>query len=170
MKSLKKIVIDSLLERINNSPYLIVVDYGGMKVAQFEELRRRLSETGGKLQVAKNTYVKIAGSSAEFPEGFSDLLGGQTAIVTGEGDVCAAAKVLKVYGKEIGKQGIRGGVLDGNLLDEVKVMALADLPPMEILRAQFLGVLNAPAQKLVRVLNEPASSLARVLQAKADQG
>jgi large subunit ribosomal protein L10 len=84
--------------------------------------------------------------------------------------VCASAKVLKTYGKEISKLAIRCGVLDGNFLDEAKVIALADLPPMEILRAQLLGVFNSPAQKLVSVLNEPGASLARVLQAKADQG
>ena len=61
-------------------------------------------------------------------------------------------------------------MLDGNYLDEAKVIALSDLPPMEILRSQLLGVLNYPAQKLVSVLNEPGASLARLLQAKADLG
>ncbi len=170
MKVLKKIVIDELLSRIDASPYLIVVDYGGMKVSQFEELRKRLAGTGAKLQVAKNTFVKQAAASVEYPAELAAHLNGQTAIVTGESDVCASAKVLKVYAKETGKPGIRCGVLDGAFLDEAKVVALADLPSIEILRAQLLGLLNTPARQLVTVLNEPASSLARVLQAKADQG
>jgi len=170
MKVLKKIVIDSLLSRVSESPFLIVVDYSGMKVSQFEELRKRLSACGSKLQVAKNTFVKQVASSVDYPAEVGDFLKGQTAVVTGDSDVCASAKVLKTYGKEIGKLAIRCGVLDGNFLDEKKVIALADLPPMEILRAQLLGVFNSPAQKLVSVLNEPGASLARVLQAKADQG
>lgn len=171
MKVLKKIAIDQILSRIDASPFMIVVDYGGMKVSQFEELRKRLAETGAKLQVAKNTFVKQAAASVEYPAELAGHLSGQTAIVTGESDVCASAKVLKVYAKETGgKPGIRCGVLDGAFLEESKVIALADLPSLEILQAQFLGLLNSPAQKLVSVLNEPGASLARVLQAKADQG
>ena len=60
MKALKKVVIDELLSTINSSPFLIVVDYSGMKVAQFQALRKKLAETGAKLQVAKNTFVKQA--------------------------------------------------------------------------------------------------------------
>jgi len=170
MKALKKVVIDDILSSINDSPFLIVIDYAGMKVAQFQELRKRLAATGAKLQVAKNTFVKQAASSAEYPAELASHLTGQTAIVTGATEVCASAKVLKVYGKEISKLAIRCGVLDGTFLEDTKVIALADLPPMDILRSQLLGVFSSPAQKLVTVLNEPGSALARVLQAKADQG
>ena len=170
MKAFKKIVIDDILSSINDSPFLIVIDYAGMKVAQFQELRKRLAATGAKLQVAKNTFVKQAASSAEYPEELAGHLTGQTAIVTGASEVCASAKVLKTYGKEINKLGIRCGVLDGAFLENAQVLALADLPPMDVLRSQLLGVFSSPAQKLVTVLNEPGSALARVLQAKADQG
>lgn len=170
MKALKKIVIDDILSTVNTSPYLIVIDYAGMKVAQFQELRKRLAATGAKLQVAKNTFVKQVVTTVEYPSELAAHLSGQTAIVTGASDVCASAKVLKTYGKEISKVGIRCGVLDGNFLESSEVVALADLPPMEILRSQLLGVLNSPAQKLVSVLNEPGASLARALQAKADKG
>lgn len=170
MKEVKQVIIDELLERINESPFLLVAEYGGMTVPQFEALRKQLKEVGAKFQVAKNTFVRKAANSAEYPEGLVEYLNGQTAVVTGESDVCAAAKVLKTFSKESGKPEIRGGVLDGELLDEAKVKALADLPSMEVLQATLLGVLNQPAQQLVRVINEPASALARVLQAKSDQG
>lgn len=170
MKALKKVVIDDLLGSLNDSPFLILIDYAGMKVAEFQELRKRFAATGAKLQVAKNTFVKQAAGSAEYPPELAEHLSGQTAIVTGASDVCATAKVLKTYGKEIGKVEIRCGVLDGAFLDNSKVVALADLPPMDVLRAQLLGVFSSPAQKLVTVLNEPGSALARVLQAKADLG
>ena len=123
MKVLKKIVIDSLLSRISASPFLLVVDYSGMKVSEFEELRKRLAETGAKLQVAKNTFVKQVAASVEYPDGLSAFLTGQTAVVTGTADVCASAKVVKTYGKQINKLAIRGGVLDGNLLQDAQVLA-----------------------------------------------
>ena len=171
MKEVKQVIIDDILSRINDSPFLLVADYAGMTVPQFEELRGRLKENGARFQVAKNSFVRQAANSAEYPDGFGEFLSGQTAIVTGESDVCAAAKTLKTFNKESGGvPGLRGGVLDGELLDETKVRALADLPAKEVLQAQLLGVLTQPAQRLVTVLNEPGASLARVLQAKADQG
>ena len=170
MKEVKKIIIDDLLSRINDSPFLLVADYGGMTVPQFEDLRKKLKAQGAKFQVAKNSFVRQAAESAEYPDGLSEYLSGQTAIVTGESDVCAAAKELKNFEKDNGKPGIRAGVLDGELLDEAKVKALAELPPMEVLQATLLGMLNQPATKLATVLNEPGASLARVLQAKSDQG
>lgn len=171
MKQYKQIIIDGLLERINESPYLLVADYSGMTVPQFEELRGKLKENGAVFRVAKNSFVKRAADSAEYPEGLAEFLSGQTAVVTGEQDVCAAAKTLKTLSKENdGKPAIRGGVLDGELLDADKVNTLAELPPKEVLLAQLLGVFNSPAQKLASVLSQPGASLARVLQAKADQG
>lgn len=170
MKEVKQVIIDDILTRINESPFLLVADYSGMTVPQFENLRKRLKAQGARFQVAKNTLVRHAARSAEYPDGLSGILTGQTAVVTGESDVCAAAKELKEFAKLTGKPGIRGGVLDGELLDEEKVRALADLPPMEVLQATLLGVLNQPGTMLARVLNEPGTSLARVLQAKADQG
>ncbi len=170
MKELKQVIIDQILDQINASPYMLVADYGGMTVPQFEELRKRLKDTGAKFQVAKNSFVRRAANSADYPEGLGEYLSGQTAVVTGESDVCAAAKALKTFNKEFGCPETRCGVLDGELLEGDKVKALADLPPKEVLQAQFLGTLNEAARQMVAVLNEPGSSLARVLQAKSDQG
>jgi len=169
MKAEKEYIIAEILERINSSPFLLVTDYTGMDVPQFAELRNRLRETGAVYHVAKNSFVKRAAAEAGYPEGIGEALGGQTAVATGESDVCAAAKVLKNFRKEFEKPEIKGGVLDGELLEVAQIEALADLPPMDVLRAQLLGVLTSPARGLVTVLNEPSASLARLLQAKHDQ-
>ena len=170
MKEVKQTIIDDLLERIDQSPYLLVADYGGMTVPQFAELRGKLRKTGAKFQVAKNSFVKRAAEAADLPDELRSFLNGQTAIVTGENDVCGTAKVLKEAGKDGAPPHLKAGILDGEFLDEAKVKALADLPPKEVLQATLLGVLNQPAQKLVTVLNEPASALARLLAAKQSQG
>ena len=170
MKEQKQLIIDELVARINESPFLLVADYSGMSVPQFEELRNRLRATGSEFHVAKNSFVKRAASEASLPEDLKDVLEGQTAIVTGESDVCAAAKALKNFHKEFEKPVIKGGSLDGEALDAAQIESLASLPSKEVLQAQLLGVLQTPARQLVTVLNEPLSSLARVLQAKHDQG
>lgn len=163
----KKIILDELLERVNGSPFVLVVEYTGMTVPEFSELRTRLADNGAECHVAKNTYMKKALVEAGLPD-TGDALVGQTAFVTGESDVAAAAKVLKSFEKEFKKPAIKLGILDGDILDEGQVKAIADLPAREVLLAQLLATINAPATKVARVLNEPGASLARVIKAKFD--
>ena len=94
-------------------------------------------------------------------------LAGQTALVTGEKDVCATAKAIKTFAAEFKKPTVRVGILDNAILSVDQIMALAALPSKEVLQSQLLSLLLMPATKLVRMLNEPAASLARVLAAKA---
>jgi large subunit ribosomal protein L10 len=161
----KKIIVDELLARVNGSPFLLVVDYTGMTVPQFSELRGRLSEGGSECHVAKNSHMKRVLEEAGMPE-LDEALAGQTAFITGASDVCGAAKTVKNFAKEFSRPAIKGGVLDGEVLDSAQVVALADLPPREVLLATLLGVINQPATMLARVLNEPGTSLARVIKAK----
>lgn len=168
MKAEKTLLIEDLLSRVNASPFLFVVDYTGLTVDKFAELRKRLAGAGSEIHVFKNTLVKKAAERAGYPEDLAAHLTGQSAFVTGDKDVCAAAKVVKNFAAEFDKPKLKAGVLDGALLDANGIKALADLPSKETLQATLLGVLQAPASQLVRLLNEPAASLARVLKAKSD--
>jgi len=157
MKALKTLLIDDLLQRVNASPFLFVVDYTGLKVDKFAELRKRLAGVSAEIHVFKNNLVKKAAEQAGYPEDLSTHLVGQSAYVTGAKDVCATAKVMKNFATEFQKPVMKVGVLDGNMLDAEAIKVLADLPSREALLSQLLGVLQAPA-----------SALARVLQAKVD--
>ena len=152
---------------MNASPFVFVTDYTGLRVDQFSALRTRLFEVGAECKVVKNTFLRRAMSEAGLPDISADLKG-QTAIVMGEKDVAAAAKVLKTFVNEQKKPEIKLGVIDNAVVNADQINAIADLPAREVLLAQLLGVLLAPASKLVRTLNEPAASLARVLKAKAE--
>jgi large subunit ribosomal protein L10 len=165
MRPEKPTIVEDVKLRLNNSPFLIVVDYGGMNVDHFAELRTRLAGAGAAMTVVKNTFLRRSIKEAGLPE-LDDHLNGQTAYVTGDKDICSAAKILKTFSSEFEKPKIRAGVLDNAVLDTPQVIALADLPSKEVLQSQLLGMLLQPATKLVRTLNEPAASLARVLQAK----
>jgi large subunit ribosomal protein L10 len=169
MRPEKSLIVEDLREKFQASPFLIVADYTGMTVPHFAELRKRLRGSGANLSVVKNSFVKIAAKELGMPD-LASALAGQNAVVTGERDICAAAKVLKTFAKEFQKPVLKGGVLDNSALDAAQITALADLPPKEILQSQLLGLLNMPATSFVRVLNEPGASLARVLQAKVDLG
>ena len=169
MNAEKTLLIEDILKRVNASPFLFVVDYTGLTVPRWDELRKRLRATGSEIHVFKNNLVRKAAEKAGYPEKIGDALVGQTAVVTGDQDVCAAAKVMKNFTKEFEKPVLKAGVLDGALLSADGINSLADLPSKDVLRATLLGVLQAPASQLVRLLNEPAASLARVLKAKSEQ-
>ena len=170
MKAIKETIVNDLIEALNASPFMIVADYTGTTVAEFEALRNELTKVGSGAQVTKNTYARRAAIEIEYPEEIGAFLSGQTVIVTGEEDVCAAAKTLKDVTKKSKKLEMRAGVLDGKMLNAEELNALAALPPMDVLRAHLLGTLQSPASTFVRLLNEPASGLARVLKAKEEQG
>ena len=166
MRPEKANIVSDLSEKLNRSPFLLVTDYQRMKVDQFGELRNRLAPTGAQVHVVKNSFLKRAMTASGLPD-VAEQLSGQTAVVTGDKDVAPVAKVLKTFAAEFKIAAVKIGVVDKSVLSTAEVESLADLPSREVLLAQFLGVLSAPATKLVRILNEPAASLARLLNAKA---
>ncbi|MFT5633722.1 MAG: large subunit ribosomal protein L10 [Rubritalea sp.] len=149
----KKIIIDELLERVNGSPYVLVMDYTGVTVTQFSELRDNLREGGAECHVAKNTYMKAALSEAGLPDISSELIG-QTAFVTGDGEVTAAAKAVKEFAKKATNVKLKIGILDGEVIDEEKINVLASLPSRDELLAKLLSVINEPGTSILRALNE----------------
>lgn len=168
MRPEKQNLTKEYLTRLNASPFFIVVDYKGLTVTHLTELRRRLSKAGAEVHIVKNSIFRLAAKEA----GVADLngaLAGQVAVVTGQKDISAAAKVVKTFGSELEKLKVHFGYLNNQRLEQASILTLADLPSIEVLRAQLLGVLNAPASKFVRLLNTPASQLARVLQARQEK-
>lgn len=168
MRPEKQTLTKEYLARLNASPFFIVVNYRGLKVAQLTELRKRLNKAGAEFHVVKNSVFRIAAKEA----GVGDLngsLGGQLAVVTGQRDISTAAKVVKTYGGEIDRLKVHFGYLNNQRLEQAEILMLADLPSLEVLRAKLLGLFNAPASTLVRLLNTPAGQMARVLQARAEK-
>jgi large subunit ribosomal protein L10 len=176
----KKIIIDSLLDRVNASPYLIVIDYTGLTVQQFTELRNRLDASGASCTVAKNTYMRKALAEAGLPDIGNDLVG-QTAFVMGESEVFAAAKAIKNFEKEFKKPEMKIGLLGNAVLDGEKLKAIADIPSRESVLSQLLGTILEPASRIARVVqakynpdgdstpsSEPAAASAEAAAASAE--
>src|SRR6266478_2091 len=168
MRAEKNSIVADLSDRLKRSPFVLVTDYQHMKVIDFSELRNRLAATGAEMHVVKNNFLKRAMADSGFPD-VSDQLVGQTAVVTGEKDVAPVAKIFKTFATEFKIAALKIGFIDRTVLSTADLATLADLPPREILQAQFLGLLLSPATKLVRLLNEPGSALARVLKAKSEK-
>ncbi len=169
MRAEKQYITAEYLTRLNASPFFIVVDYRGLKVGPITELRKRLVNAGAEMHVIKNTLFRIAVKDA----GLADLgatLTGQLAVVTGQRDVSSAAKIVKKFGTEFDKPKIKFGYLKNQRLESADIMALADLPSIEVLRARILATIMGPATKLAVLLNTPGIQLARVIQARAEKG
>jgi large subunit ribosomal protein L10 len=168
MRVEKQYISKEYLARLNASPFFIVVEYKGLKVGPITELRKRLNKAGAEMHVVKNSLFRLAVKEA----GLTDLgvLGGQLAVVTGQRDVSSAAKVVKTFSAEFEKPKIRFGYLKDQRLESADIMALADLPSIEVMRATLLAAIMAPASKLAAVINTPATQLVRVLQARVEKG
>jgi large subunit ribosomal protein L10 len=168
MRAEKQNISAEYLRRLNSSPFFIVVDYQGLKVAPITELRKRLHKAGAEMHVVKNSIFRIAAKEA----GVADLAGslaGQLAVVTGRHDVSSTAKVIKTFAAEFEKPKVRFGYLKNQRLETQEILTLADLPSIEVLRAKLLGLISTPATRLVQMLNTPATQLTRVLKAKAEK-
>jgi large subunit ribosomal protein L10 len=168
MRAEKKLLTRDYVARLNASPFFIVVGYKGLKVAHLTELRKRLVQAGAEVHVVKNSIFRVAAQEA----GVGDLngaLAGQMAVVTGKKDISAAAKALKNFAAEFDKLKFKFGYLNNQRLEEAAIVALADLPSLDVLRAKILGLLVAPATKLAILINTPASQLAQVIKAKSEK-
>src|SRR6476646_912195 len=168
MRPEKQNLTKEYLTRLNGSPFFIVVDYKGLHVGHWTELRKRLTKAGAEVHVVKNSIFRIAAKEA----GVADLngaLAGHLAVINSKKDVSAAAKALKTFGADNEKLKIKFGYLNSKRMAESEIMTLADLPSIEVLRGKLLGVISAPATKLVTLLNTPASQLARVIKAKSEK-
>ena len=168
MRAEKKLISAEYISRLQASPFFLVVDYRGLSVAQFTDLRKLLSKTGSEAHVVKNTIFRIAAKEAGVAD-LSGVLAGQLAIITGQKDLAAAAKVVKKFQAEFEKPKLQFGYLGSQRLSADEVRIIADLPPLRDLQGKILGLLQAPAQKLVAIINTPGSQLARVVKARSEQ-
>jgi large subunit ribosomal protein L10 len=168
MRAEKKLLTNEYVARLNASPFFIVVGYQGLKVSHLSELRKRLTQAGAEIHVVKNTVFSVAAKEAGIGE-LNGSLAGQMAVVTGKKDISAAAKVLKNFAAEFDKLKLKFGYLNNQRLEVASIVALADLPSLDVLRAKLLGLFNAPATKLATLINTPATMLAQVIKAKAEK-
>jgi len=84
-------------------------------------------------------------------------------------EIARVAKVVKGFQSEFEKPKLQFGYLGNQRLSAEDIRAIAELPPLNELQSKILGLLQAPAQKLVALINTPGSQIARVIKAKSEQ-
>jgi large subunit ribosomal protein L10 len=163
-KEQKTALVAEITEGLGRASIAIVSEYRGMTAGEATEVRRKLRAVRGELRVAKNTLIRLAIKDTAFSQ-LDGQLGGPVGLILSFADPVELAKTVTGM-RELGEKfKVRGGVLDGKPLSSEEIQALAALPPREVILAQLLGVLMAPATQVVRLLNEPGSALVRVIDA-----
>jgi large subunit ribosomal protein L10 len=161
-------LVVELGEKLKSAKVALVTRYVGLSVAQTNQFRREVRGAGGECKVTKNTLARRAIASTPY-RASERWLDGQTALVFGYEDPIAVTKVVAKWAEvEAEKFAIKGGLFEGELLESTAVVALSKTPSKEALRAQLLGVLQAPAQELVRLLAEPGAQFARLMSSRKD--
>ena len=156
----------SLHQDLADMVCVVVTHQTGLSVAEATELRRRMRSAGARYRVTKNRLMRRALEGTAF-SGLAPLFSGPTAIAFSR-DPVAAAKAAVEYANRNTKLTIVGGGLQGQLLDEAGIKALATLPSLDELRGRIIGLINAPATKLATLLQTPGGQLARVLAAYSE--
>lgn len=167
-KKKKEEEISELKEKFSRANAAILGEYRGLTVSEIDKLRNALRNVSGELRIAKNTLARIASKGTGI-EKIESQLKGPTAIILSYSDQAAVAKALTAFAKEQDKFKIRMGVLGNTLLDDKGIKALAELPGLDQLRANILGLIQAPASKLARLMATPGSQVARVVKAHSEK-
>jgi large subunit ribosomal protein L10 len=163
----KAAAVAELTEAFNTATAAVLTEYRGLTVKDLKELRRSLGEDA-TYAVTKNTLTTIAAREAGI-DGLDESLTGPTAIAFIRGDVSTVAKGLRDFAKAHPLLVIKGGVMDGRVLDADAVKKLADLESREVLLAKLAGAMNGNLAKAVGLFAAPLSQAARVLDALKSQ-
>ena len=170
MKAEKKPqAVEQIARMLSENRFVVATDYRGLSVAEISELRGQLRTLGSEYHVVKNSLARFAAANTGNQE-LDKLLIGPTALAVAQDDIPKLAKALIDYIR-VSKSSLtlKGGLLDGRLLEAAEITRIATLPPVEVLRAKVLGLLVGPVFALQNVLSANLRGLNTVLNARIQQ-
>ncbi len=160
----KESQVAEIRERLSRARAVVLTDYRGLNVGEISDLRGRLRKAGAEYRVVKNTLVEIAAESLGLPS-LEQYLAGPTAAAFSYDDPTAPARVIQEFIRQTRKLEVKGGLVEGRVLDARGVAALADLPTRPELVARVVGGVQAPLRGVVGVLSATLRSLVYALSA-----
>ncbi len=156
-------IVNEIRDKLKDSKIAILADFRGLDVASMSSLRRKLREIDGELKVAKNTLTSLAATEIGLKD-LDSILEGPTAIAFCKGDPVKPAKLLIEITREFKQLVIKGGVLEGKVIQDKQVRQLAELPSREVLLGRVVGGMQAPVYGLVNVLSGSLKNLVYVIE------
>lgn len=153
--SQKQAIVASLTEKLQNAAAGLIVDYKGITVAEDTALRAECRKNEVEYAVVKNTLLRFAFDNVGLSE-LDEHLNGTTSLAIAS-DPVAPARVIAEFAKKLNdKFEIKGGFMDGKVIDMATINSLAAIPPLPQLQAQVLGTMLAPISSLACVLKQIA--------------
>ena len=149
-KEQKKVYIDEMSKQFENSKAVMVTHYQGLTMPQIDDLRSKMREHGIIFKITKNRITKLALEKTRCKD-LANLFTGPTAVAFGE-DAIMSARILSKFAKDNENLKLIGGIMENEVLDQAGVQNVATLPTLDEARANIVGILNAPASKLVSIL------------------
>ena len=157
-------VVEELRTSLQGTKSAILTDYRGLNVAEMTLLRNELRQASVKYRVVKNALVRLAVKNTDL-EPLKDHISGPTALAFSDDDPMSPAKILEGFSKKQPKLEIKGGIIEGKLIDREGVKRVAQIPSRDVLLAQMLSALGAGPTRLVCVLSANLQRLLQVLNA-----
>lgn len=169
MRSEKTHLVGYISELMQDSTFLYFISYKGLSVKDFSDFRDQVVGQQGSCHVLKNRLIKKAAEFSKMDELAAAELKETTAMISGSGDPGVLAKIINDFGKSNEFVAIKLGYFEGDMLSADDVKVIAELPAKEVLQAQLLGTLQAPARDFVSVLNAKATTILNVINAYKDK-
>ena len=161
--------IERLEKELAKANIGILTDYRGLKTPEINGLRRKLQDVNGDYKVVKNTLIRKAAEKTNRTV-IKGSFEGPTAVAFGYGDISQTAKVFTDHVRTAKMNlTVKGGFMRNQLLTPADVVAIAALPPKEVLIARVVGGIKSPLYMLAGVLSGPMRGLQNVLTARIKQ-
>ena len=164
----KEQVVENLRNDLGQAQSIIMTNHTGIDVNTINELRSEFRANGVEYHVVKNTLAKIAVRETDL-EILTDEFRGPTAVAYSFEDAVAPAKVVMDFAEDHEEYEVKGGYINGKIIDVDAVESLADMPTKDELRVKFLNLLQSAPTKFVRLLNSTPQNFLNVLNARKDQ-
>ncbi len=163
----KEELVEEYRELLERSAGIIISSHSGLTVNAAEELRAKIREVGGEFHIVKNSLMKLAMEEANvpIPDGSLD---GTTAVGFADDDIPGVAKAIVDLAKDAEVVHIKAGIVRGAVYNDQQIARLAELPPLDVLRAQLMGLLEAPAGQLAGVLQGSVRQVVNVVKAYSE--
>ncbi len=163
----KESFVQNLKSIIADNSLVLVFHYRGMSMTDMTDLRVQSFNSGCNIKVTKNRLTKLALEGSD-KAALSEFFDGPTAIAYSS-DPVQLTKLLTNFAKNNSNLVILGGIMDNEILSVEKIEILSKLPSLEEIRAQLIGLISSPAQKIASVLTAPPGDLARVFNAYSNK-
>jgi large subunit ribosomal protein L10 len=164
-KESKKTYVEEMKKNFTSNEAVMIAQYQGLNVKELDALRKELRDKGILFKITKNRITKIAIKDTPVKDLEKYFTGPTAAAISS--DAITTAKILTKFAKTHSKLKIVAGFMDGKVLDQKEVAIIATLPSLEEARANIVGILATPAQKLVSILLAPGSKIANLARAKS---